>query len=542
MEADGVVSADLLEADLHAVDVAAVDFGTVADLGEVAFGFGEDGEKFGFELGSGLAEELARELEDTASVGDDLHGLDAGDLVEEPAAGGVHELSVAFELEEFEGGCAFWLGERACGLLLEETDDGGRGAIEDDLDVGVASGPEIFEERLGELFGEGRGGVAEVVESFTKRGAPLLIPAGLASAVAAAVGAPALDAMHAGPGGVFRDFGLPFGREFFEELAVVGEAGLAGVFDPVHGVGEGHLAVLVMVAVALAVGGDVRDLRGFGIAGRGWVEGEETFGEVFAAVEEPFEGDGAGAGTVVEEDVDGAAFIEADKIGVGGVDGGVGGFGPGSFGSGLGIGGEDADAGALDGGQDREFNAFLSHEVENVTVGCGFGEPHAFGFAAVAGFEVGDAPADLGEGVAVIGKRHDDVVVDLSHRGAVSAVTLRADFVGVEDHAVGAGGFVLKPTEEGRAEVVAHPGVVVHDADDFVFFIGDAGGAVRGVTLGGDAVVPVVVRGGGVLDLDGFEPGVLAWGLVEMAVDADEARSFGGGLATWILLRREVWP
>ncbi len=36
--ADGVVGADLFEADLHAGDVAAVDLGAVADLGDVAFG------------------------------------------------------------------------------------------------------------------------------------------------------------------------------------------------------------------------------------------------------------------------------------------------------------------------------------------------------------------------------------------------------------------------------------------------------------------------------------------------------------------------
>ncbi len=172
---------------------------------------------------------------------------------------------------------------------------------------------------------------------------------------------------------------------------------------------------------------------------------------------------------------------------------------------------------------------FLGHEIEDAAVDGGLGEPHAFGFAVEAGFEVGDAPANLSEGVAAAGERHDEVVVDLGHRRAVSAVTLLADLVGVEDHAVGAGGFVVEPTEEGGPEVVTHPRVVVHDADDFVILVGDAGGSVGGVTLGGDAVVPVVVGGGGVLDLDGFEPGVFAGRLVEVAVDADEARWRGRG-------------
>ena len=53
--------------------------------------------------------------------------------------------------------------------------------------------------------------------------------------------------------------------------------------------------------------------------------------EVFSAVEEAFEGDGAGGGAVVEEDIDGAAFVEADEVGMGGVDAGVGSFGPGDL-------------------------------------------------------------------------------------------------------------------------------------------------------------------------------------------------------------------
>jgi hypothetical protein len=42
----------------------------------------------------------------------------------------------------------------------------------------------------------------------------------------------------------------------------------------VQGVGEGHLAVLVVVAVALAVGGDVGELGAFGRLGEGVEAGE----------------------------------------------------------------------------------------------------------------------------------------------------------------------------------------------------------------------------------------------------------------------------
>ena len=53
------------------------------------------------------------------------------------------------------------------------------------------------------------------------------------------------------------DFGFVLGWVEGEELGVVGEAGVVVVLDPVHGVGERHLAVAVVVAIALAVGGDV---------------------------------------------------------------------------------------------------------------------------------------------------------------------------------------------------------------------------------------------------------------------------------------------
>jgi len=232
---------------------------------------------------------------------------------------------------------------------------------------------------------------------------------------------------------------------------------------------------------------------------------------------------------------------------MGGVDGGVGGGNPGDAGCRLrvvgygrvggfgGFGGEQrvgctwlrlgdvADVGALMGREDGVLDAFGGHHVEHAAADGGLGEPHTFGASFEAVFEVSDAPADLSEGVAAAGERHNDVVVDLCDRGAVAAVAVCAGDVGVEDAAIGAGSLVGEPLEQSGAEVEAHAGVVVDDADDLVFEVGDAGGAVGGVTLGGDAVVPVVVRGSRVLHFDGFQPGILARRLVEVAMHADVA-------------------
>jgi hypothetical protein len=69
---------------------------------------------------------------------------------------------------------------------------------------------------LPSLLGERDQCVAQLVEGLAQGRAPLLVPAGLA-AVAAAVGAPALDAVHAAPGGVLDDLALELGRKLLEE-------------------------------------------------------------------------------------------------------------------------------------------------------------------------------------------------------------------------------------------------------------------------------------------------------------------------------------
>ena len=145
--ADGVVGTDAFEIEAAGGDEAAIDFGSVGEVGAVALGEGEDPEELGFEIGGlgaeadGVGEELVGELEDAAGVGDDLDGFDAGDVVEEPAAAGVHELGVALELEEFEDGDAFGGGELVGGVGGEEAVEVVGAAVEDDVDVGVASGP-----------------------------------------------------------------------------------------------------------------------------------------------------------------------------------------------------------------------------------------------------------------------------------------------------------------------------------------------------------------------------------------------------------------
>ena len=66
-----------------------------------------------------------------------------------------------------------------------------------------------------------------------------------------------------------------------------------------------------MVAVAFAVGSDVRELRGLVVVGgMGMKAIDQALAKIFAAVEQALEGDGARVRAVVEKDGDAAAFVE----------------------------------------------------------------------------------------------------------------------------------------------------------------------------------------------------------------------------------------
>jgi hypothetical protein len=135
--------------------------------------------------------------------------------------------------------------------------------------------------------------------------------------------------------------------------------------------------------------------------------------------------------------------------------------------------------------------------------------------------EVADSPHDLGVLVAAVGQRHDHVVVNLGDGGAVSGKALLALAVGFENGPIGFGGAVGHPREQSGANVEADAGVVVDDADDAIVGGENAGGGVGRITLGGDALVPVVIGISRVLLLDQLKPGVLTRRLIKMTVNTE---------------------
>ena len=113
------------------------------------------------------------------------------------------------------------------------------------------------------------------------------------------------------------------------------------------------------------------------------------------------------------------------------------------------------------------------------------------------------------------------MVVDLRERVAVAAEAFAAFDVGANHQFVGFRRAPLHPAQQRRSKVVADRVVVIGDAADAVLGIHDARGGVGGVAFRVYALVPVVIRISGILQLNGFQPWVFAGRLIEVPVYAD---------------------
>ena len=401
-------------------------------------------------------------------------------------------------------------------MRAQEALHGLRAAVEHHIDVAVARRPNIFEELAALLLGQRGHGVAQLIQGLAQRRAPKLVEARLA-AVAAAVGAPTLHPVHAAPRGIVHDLSFVLGRKLLQEAAVVGQIHRLVRFQQAQRIGQRHVSVLVVVAIGFAVGGHVDQLR----LGAVVEAGLEPRGKVIAGVQQPLKCNGARNGVVVKEHCNRYPGVEAHQVGAGGVYGVAGRVAPAC--SVL----QRADAPALVRGQHGEFDAELGQQLQRIGVGRGLRQPHALRLRAVVVLVVGNAPANLGDAVALVCKRKNDVVVDLRHGRAVAAEALAAAPFAVQNHAVGARRVLHQPAQQRRPVIEAHARIVVHDAHNLVLVVHDARRAVGRVTLRADALVPIVVGRGRVLRLHRLQPRILPRRLIKMTVNAD--KSFTGG-------------
>ncbi len=102
---------------------------------------------------------------------------------------------------------------------------------------------------------------------------------------------------------------------------------------------------------------------------------------------------------------------------------------------------------------------------------------------------------------------------------SVTATSLTADEVGLDNSTVGLGVPALEPREQGRAKVETYLFVIVYRALDRLLRADDLSLSVRHITFGMNALIPVVIGVGAKLAIDISRPGILAWWLVEVSVN-----------------------
>ncbi len=165
----------------------------------------------------------------------------------------------------------------------------------------------------------------------------------------------------------------------------------------------------------------------------------------------------------------------------------------------------------------------LGQDFQRLQIDGGLRKPHALRIAPKTVLEIANAPADLRDPIARVGQRQDHMVVTLCDGGAVSGKTFAAFEVGFPYAAICVRSTFLHPGEKRWTKVEADVLVVIGDLFDPASRVQNSRGGVRGVTLRGNALVPIVVRICRFLCLDCLEPGILARRLIKMSVNADVA-------------------
>src|SRR5260370_40111254 len=103
--------------------------------------------------------------------------------------------------------------------------------------------------------------VAQPVHCLPQRRPPMLAPGATSAGVAAAIALPACHPMHATPRALFDDFHFMRWRVLGKVFTVVGDTCQLVALNVVERIGEGHVAVGIMMTIGLAIGGDVNQLR-----------------------------------------------------------------------------------------------------------------------------------------------------------------------------------------------------------------------------------------------------------------------------------------
>jgi hypothetical protein len=84
---------------------------------------------------------------------------------------------------------------------------------------------------------------------------------------------------------------------------------------------------------------------------------------------------------------------------------------------------------------------------------------------------------------------------------------------------IGRGSFRFHPAKQRRPEIETDPRIVIDHLFDFTLPVENPRVRIRGVTLGGNSLIPVMKRTGTLLLIYDAGPGILTGRLVKMAMD-----------------------
>ena len=113
------------------------------------------------------------------------------------------------------------------------------------------------------------------------------------------------------------------------------------------------------------------------------------------------------------------------------------------------------------------------------------------------------------------------MVIDLRYGVAMPPASAQAFAVGVQNSLVNPGVVAFKPVHQGGTEIEAEITIIVQQIDKSILVIDKPGRRVCPVAFEIDSFVPVMIRACGILTLNFLYPGVFAWRLVEVPVNAN---------------------
>src|SRR5512136_2601222 len=116
--------------------------------------------------------------------------------------------------------------------------------------------------------------------------------------VAAAVASPPFYSVDTAPGTVLENLHLVGGRMPLQVFTIVCESSRLVGFDVVQGIGQRHVPIRVVVTVALAIRGDMDELRPSPRFGK---PAQETLRKSLAVAQNALKSHSPGDGTVIEE-------------------------------------------------------------------------------------------------------------------------------------------------------------------------------------------------------------------------------------------------